>query len=120
MFVNGIKFLLAVSWHIDFVTAQYVPSKKYSGYIKQIEMVCNMYTKREFVVTAILVEPEFKHLVNYFNKSGERIGFIFPNGNSVEPSINVTGKNKHIKEAKRKIHTVKEGTRLMRATIPMF
>ena len=39
MFVNGIKFLLTVSRHIDFVTAQYVPSKRYSGYIKPIEMV---------------------------------------------------------------------------------
>ena len=51
IFVNGLKFLLTVFQHINFVTAQYVPSKKYSGYIKPIEMVCNMYTKRGFVVT---------------------------------------------------------------------
>ena len=29
MFVNGIKLFLTVSWHIDFVTSQYIPSKKY-------------------------------------------------------------------------------------------
>ena len=45
MFINGIKFILTVSRNIDFVTAQYMPSKKYSGYIKPIEMVCNMYAK---------------------------------------------------------------------------
>ena len=101
MFVNGIKFLLAVSWHIDFVTAQYVPSKKYSGYIKQIEMVCNMYAKRGFVVTTILADPEYKHLENFLNKSSEHIGYTTPNGNSVEPSSNVTGENKHVKEAER-------------------
>ena len=109
MFINGIKFLLTVSRHIDFVTAQYVPSKKYSGYIKPIEMVCNMYAKRGFVVTAILADPEFKHLENFLNKSGEHIGYIAPNGNSVEPSINATAKNEHVKEVERKICTVKEG-----------
>ena len=43
MFINGIKFLLTVSQNIDFVTAQYVLSKKYSRYIKPIEAVYNMY-----------------------------------------------------------------------------
>ena len=107
MFVNGIKFLLIVSRHIDFVTAQYVPSKKYNGHIKPIVKVCNMYTKRGFVVTAILVDPEFKHFENFLNKSGDRIGYIAPNGNSIEPSINVTGENEHVEEAERKICTIK-------------
>ena len=89
MFVNGIGFLLTVSQHIDFVTAQYVPSKKYIGYIKPIEMVYNMYAKRGLVVTSILADSEFKHPENFLNKSGDRIGYIAPNGNSVEPSINV-------------------------------
>ena len=64
MFINCIKFLLTVSWHIDFVTAKYVPSKKYTWYIKPIEMVCNMYTKRWFVVIANLADPRFKHSEN--------------------------------------------------------
>ena len=81
MFVNGIKFLLTVSRHIDFVTAEYVPSKKYSGYIKPIEMVYNIYAARGFVVTVILVDPEFKHLENFLNNRGRRIGYIAPNGN---------------------------------------
>ena len=113
MFVNGIKFLLTVSRHVDFVTAQYVPNRKYNGYIKPIEMVCNMYTKRGFVVTAILADPEFKHLDNFLNKSGKRIGYVAPNSNSVEPSINVTGENKHVEEAERKMRTVKEGAQSM-------
>ena len=105
MFINGIKFLLTLSPNIDFVTAQYVPSKNYSGYIKPIEMVCNMYAKRGFVVTAILVDPEFKHLENFLNKSGGRIRYIALNGNIVQPSINVTDENKHAGEAERKIRT---------------
>ena len=79
-----------------------------------------MYAKRGFVVTAILADPEFKHLENFFNKNGEHIGYIAPNGNSIEPSINVTGKNKHVKEVERKICTVKEGARSMQATITML
>ena len=118
MFINGIKFLLTVSQNIDFVTAQYVPSKKYGRYIKSIEMVCNTYAKRGFVVTAILADPEFKHLENFLNKSGGRIGYIAPNGNSGQPSINITAENKHVKEAETKICTVKEGARSMQATIP--
>ena len=120
MFVNGIKFLFTVSQHIDFVIAQYVPSKKYSGYIKPIEMFCNMYVKRGFVVTAMFADPKFKHLENFLNKSGERIGYIVPDDNLVEPSINATTKNEHVKEAERKLRTVKEGARSMRATIPTF
>ena len=73
MFINSIKFLLTVSLNIDFIIAQYVLSKKYSGYIKPIEMVCNMYAKRGFAVTAILADPEFKHLETFLNKSGGRI-----------------------------------------------
>ena len=120
MFVNDITFLLTVSRHIDFVTAQYVPSKKCSGYIKPIEMVCNMYAKRGFVVTAILADPKFNHLQNFLNKSGECIGYIAPNSNSIERSINVTAKNEHVKEAERNIRTVKEDAWSMRATILMF
>ena len=93
MFINGIKFLLTVSQNIDFVTAQYVPSKKYSGYIKPIETVCNMYAKREFAVTAILAAPKFKHLETFLDKSGGRIKYIASNGNTVQPTINVTTEN---------------------------
>ena len=120
MFIIGIKFLLTVSRNIDFVTAQYVPSKKYSGYIKQIEMVCNMYGKRGFAVTAILADSEFKHLETSLDKSSGSIKYISPNRNTVQPTINVTAKNEHVKEAERKIRTVKEGDRSMRFTIPMF
>ena len=120
MFINGIKFPLTVSRNIDFVTAQYVPSKKYSGYIKPIEMVCNMYAKRGFAVTAIHPNPGFKHLETFLDKNGGRIGYIAPNGNTVQPTINVTAENEHVEEAERKIRTVKEDARLMRFTIPMF
>ena len=61
-FVNSIIFLLTMSQHIDFVAAQYVPTKKYNGQIKPIKTVYNMYAKKGFFVTAILIDPEFKHL----------------------------------------------------------
>ena len=93
IFVNDIKFLLTMSRHIDFVTSQYVPNKKYSGYVKPIEMVCNMYATRGFMVTIILTDPKFKHLENFLNKSGRRIGYIAPNGNSVEPTVNPRSPN---------------------------
>ena len=79
-----------------------------------------MYAKRGFVVTAILDDPESKHLGNFLNKSGEYIGYIAPNGNSVEPSIDVTAENQHVEEGERKICTVKEGARSICATIPVF
>ena len=79
-----------------------------------------MYAKRGFVVTAILADPEFKHFENFLNKSGGYIGYIAPNGNSIEPSINVTAENGHVEEVERKSCTVNEGAPSMRATIPMF
>ena len=86
MFINGIKFLLTVSQNVDFVTAQYVPNKKYKGYIKPIEIVYNMYAKRGFAATAILTDPKLKHFENFLNKSGGRIGYIAPNSNTVQPT----------------------------------
>ena len=119
-FINGIKLLLTVSQNIDFVTAQYIPSKKYSEYIKPIEMVCNMYAKRGFAVTAILADPKFQHLKTFLDKTDGRIGYTAPNGNTVQPTINVTAKNKHAEEVEREIRTVKEGAQSMRIIIPMF
>ena len=72
-----------------------------------------MYATRGFVVTAILANPEFKHLENFLIKSSRHIGYIAPNGNSVEPTVNVTGNNEHVDEAEIKICTVKEGAWLM-------
>ena len=120
IFINGIKFLLTVSQNIDFVTAQYVTSKKYSGYIKPIKAICNMYAQRGFFVTTIPTDPKFLHLETFLNKTGGRIGYIAINGNADEPTVNVTAKNEHVEEAERKIRTVKEGARSMRFTIPMF
>ena len=48
------------------------------------------------------------------------MGYIAPNGNSVEPTVNTTAENEHVNEAERKIRTVKEGAWSMRATILMF
>ena len=61
------------------------------------------------MVTVILVDPKFKHLEDYLNRSGRRIGYITPNGNSVEPTVNTTAEDKYVNEAERKIRTVKEG-----------
>ena len=101
MFVNNIKLLLTVSQHIDFVTAQYVPSKKYSGYDKANKLICNMYPARGFMVTVILADPEFKHLEKYLNENSRRIGYIALNGHSVQPTINTTAEKEHVEEAER-------------------
>ena len=58
-------------------------------------MMCSMYAKKGFIVTAILIDPEFKYLEKLLNRSGQHIGYVAPNGNPVEPLINVTGKNRH-------------------------
>ena len=113
MFINGIKFLLTVSQNIDFITAQYVLSKKYSGHIKPIKMVCSMYAKRGFAIAAILVNPKLKHLETFLDKIGGRIGYIAPDGNRVQSTINVTAKNEHVEEAERKTRTIKKGARSM-------
>ena len=79
-----------------------------------------MYAERGFVVTAILTDPEFKHLENSLNKSGGCIGYSAANGNTFQPSINVIAENEHVDGAERKIRTVKEGAQSMWFTIPMF
>lgn len=57
MFINGIKFLLTVSRHLNSITSQYILSKKNSGYVAPIKLVYNMYAKRVFLVTTILTDP---------------------------------------------------------------
>ena len=65
-------------------------------------MVWNMYAKRGFAVTAILADPEFKHLVTFLDKNGGHIGYIAPNGNTVQPTTNVIAENEHIEEAEKR------------------
>ena len=45
MFVCGIKFLLTVLRHLNFVTVEYICDRKYSTYVDSIEAICIMYAR---------------------------------------------------------------------------
>ena len=126
MFVCGIKFLLTVSRHLDLVTMEYIADKKCDTYVKAIETICTTYARRNFFVTAIFADPEFKSLENYLDRTHRRIGYTNFNQSEqnsdarTEPELNVSGEDKHVKDAELKIRTIKEGARSMRSTISFF
>ena len=109
MFVCGVKFLLTVSRHLDLVTAEYIADKKYKTYVNTIETICTTYARRNFFVTVIFVDPEFKTLENYLDQTHSHIGYTNfnqseQNSNArTEPELNVSGEDKHVKDAECKI-----------------
>lgn len=107
MFVWGVEFLLTILHHLDLVTKEFIPDCKYTTYIKTIEALWTTYTYQFFgtdwhIRYAIFKQPEQSQ------------------DHCTESELHVSGKDKHIKDAERKIHTIKEGAWFIRSTISFF
>ena len=81
------------------------------------------YTRRNFFVTAIFADPEFKLLENYLDQTHHHIRYTNfnqseQNSNAcMEPGLNISREDKHVKDAEHKIRTTKEGAPSMQSTI---
>jgi len=62
MFVNGIPFLVTVSWHIKFGTIQPIANWKLATIMAGMKAVLQVYRRAGFVVTHALMDGEFELL----------------------------------------------------------
>jgi hypothetical protein len=59
-FVDGIAFLVTLSWKIRFVTAEHVPVRTAKSLSKHLDQVLQVYHHAGFNVRMILMDGEFK------------------------------------------------------------
>jgi hypothetical protein len=102
MFVNGVPFLVSVARRINFITAEYIPSRTKRQLAAGITRVMDLYTRGGFQVGCVLVDNEFEPL------------------RSLVPVIvvNTTAAREHVPEVERKIRLIKERGRGILNTLP--
>jgi hypothetical protein len=103
-FVDDMPFLITVSRHIKFITAEYMQVRMAESLCKHLEWVLQVYWRAGFVLRTILMDGEF-----------EKVCSCLPN---VE--CNTTAAKEHVSEAERMIRTVKERARGLIATLPLM
>ena len=62
MFVNGNKFLTALSRRIRLFTADFIPTSTALQLSSSINKIVNMYARAGFVVNVVLMDQEFEKL----------------------------------------------------------
>jgi hypothetical protein len=93
MFVNGVPFLVSVARGLNFVTAEFTPSRTAKQPAAGITRMIDLYARGGFQVGTVLMDNEFEKLQNLVS--------IF--------AINTTAAKEHIPEVERKIRLIKEG-----------
>ena len=104
MFVNGIAFLVTISRHIKFGTAEMLKNQKSSTIFVALKHVLDTYKTNGFAVHTVLGDGQFASLQN----SLASVGVV----------LNVTSREEHVPEIERHIRTIKERTRAQYATLP--
>ena len=104
MFVNGIRFIITKSCHIQFMTVERIPNSKDATLMKSILQIKQIYRYRGFKIDTILMDGEFASLEK--NLLGEQI------------KLNLCSNNEHVGDIERLIRTVKERTCGIYNTLP--
>ncbi|KAL7524249.1 hypothetical protein ACHAWF_001905 [Thalassiosira exigua] len=98
MFVCGLSFFLTLLCGLDFTTVQYVPRRTAPELSNSIKNVLSSM-RADIIPSLALMDGEFE-------KHKARLAHLI--------EVNTTGKNKHVNEAERKIHVVKERCRCVK------
>ena len=104
MYVNKIPFLMSISRHIRFGTAQHIKNQQGATIFNGIQAIHQIYLQRGFQIRNAFMDGQFEPL----------------RGNLAELGIllNTASNDEHVPEIKRQIHTVKERTRAIYCTLP--
>ena len=104
MYVNKIPFLISISRHIRFGTAQHIKNQQGMTIFNGIRAVHRIYLQHGFRIRNAFMDGQFEPL----------------RGNLAELGIllNMASNNKHVPEIERQIQTVKERTRAIYCTLP--
>ena len=104
MYVNKIPFLMSVSRHLRFGTAQHIKNQQGATIFNGIRAIHQIYLQRGFQICNAFMDGQFEPL----------------QGNLAELSIllNTASNDEHVPEIERQICTVKERTRAIYCTLP--
>jgi Reverse transcriptase (RNA-dependent DNA polymerase)/Zinc knuckle len=104
MFVNKIPFLVSISRHIKFCTAELLQNQQSKTLLTAIKHIKSVYSKRGFNITVMLMDGQFDSL----------------RGDLAELNItlNIVSNDEHVPEIERHIRTLKERMRCVYNTLP--
>ena len=104
MFVNKIPFLMSISRHIRFGTAQHIKNQQGTTIFNGLRAIHQVYLQRGFQIRNAFMDGQFEPL----------------RGNLAELGIvlNTALNDEHVPEIERQIRTVKERTRAIYCTLP--
>ena len=107
MFVNNLPFLMTISRHIKFSTAELLPNQKTDGIFKAIKRVHQLvFSKRGFTVNSLLMDGQF-------DTDGLQ-GEIASKG----ITLNVVAADEHVPDIERYIRVLKECARIVVNMLP--
>ena len=104
MYINGIAFLVTVSWHIKFGAVEPLVKRKQMHLLAGIRSVAQIYRRAGFKVTAALMDEEFETL------RGDLA--------DLNIALNTTARNKHVGNVEQCIQTIKERMQAVYNTLP--
>ena len=103
-FVNKIMFFVTKSRHIQFSTVENIPNRKPDTIAKAFNNVRQIYRRRGFIISHLLVDGEFEPLRGALSDVGI--------------SVNTASNAEHVPDIERHIRTLKERTRCIYNTLP--
>ena len=104
MFVNRAPFLMSISEHLRFGTAQHLDNRRVPTIVKAVRAIRRVYLMRGFILSVLKMDGEFEPI------RGELAG--------MHVLLNTTAENEHVPEVERRIRTVKERCRGVYCTLP--
>jgi hypothetical protein len=104
MFNERFIFLITLSQGIRFCTAQMILDQKNSTILRVMEQVKNVYAKRGFRITTILMDGQFEHLKTKLTGMGI--------------TANTTSRDEHVSEIDQEIRMIKEQVRCVLCSLP--
>jgi len=104
MAINKIPFVITVSRHIHFGTAELICNKSNKTIMMSIQQVIRAYHARGFKVRNILRDGGFECTRNDLADMGI--------------TLNVASRNEHVPEVERYIRTIKESVRAIASVLP--
>jgi hypothetical protein len=97
MFVNKIPFFVTILRYIKLGTAVLIADQKHDTLIKATRDVCNIYKKRGFTLTTVLMDGQFEGITGDLPELGV--------------TVNTVSRGEHVPEAEHYICTIKERAR---------
>jgi len=104
MYTNKIPFMMTTSWAIHFGTAEMIKNEAKSTIIKSLQQIIDTYHGHGFKIKHILGDRQFECIRLHMERQGI--------------NLNITGRDEHVPEIERFIHTVKERVRVIVNTLP--